>query len=89
MAAQVEHNVHACPFGLCTRLWLSSEAGGGLLNVDLGARVCGDQVGQTSGERGMTLVDAAPTLAYDTVQLMGIGGAGANSLGSADVRTGG
>ena len=56
-----------------------------LLNVDLGTRVGGDQVGQASGEREMTLIDAASTLAYYAVELMGIDGAGANSLGCTDV----
>ena len=53
--------------------------------MDLGAHVCSDEVGQASGERGMALIDAAPTLADYAVELMGIDGARANSLGCTDV----
>ena len=53
--------------------------------MHLGARVCSDQVGQASGERGVALIEAAPTLACYAVELMGIYGAGANSLGWTDV----
>ena len=65
-------------------LGLSWEAWDSLLSVDLG-----DQVSQTSGERGVTLVDATSALANGVEELAGIDGAGANSLGSTDVRTGG
>ena len=53
--------------------------------VDLGTRVRSDQVGQASGERGMALINAAPTLAYHAVELMDIDGIGAYPLGCTDV----
>ena len=64
VSAQVEHDVRACSFGLSTSWGSRDRPWDGLLAVYLGARVCSDQVGQASGERGTALIDAAPTLAY-------------------------
>ena len=58
------HNVR---FGLRTGLGLSWEAWNGLLDEDLGAQVCVDDVGQAPGDCGVTLVDAAPALANDAL----------------------
>ena len=57
----------------------------GRFAVDLGTRVCSNQVRQAPGERGVTLVAATSALANDAVQLVGVDGAGAYSLGSTDL----
>ena len=45
-----------------------------LLKVDLGTRVCRDQVGQAPGERGVALVDTSSALAYYAVELVWVMG---------------
>ena len=89
MSAQGEHDVHARSFGLGTWLGLTWQAGNGLLDVNLGTCVCSDQVGQASGELGMTLIDAASTRACYAVELVSIDGAGAHSLCGTDFEAGG
>ena len=57
----------------------------GLLNVELGTRVCRDQVSQALGERGVALVNTSSALAYCALELVCVDGARSHPLGSADV----
>ena len=82
---QVERDVHACSFGLRRRKGITREGWSGLLNVDLGTRVCGVQVGQASGDRGVALINTAPAPAYYAVELVRVDRASAVPLGGTDV----
>ena len=57
------------PFRLRTGLGDSGKTWDGLLDVDLGAGVRGDEVSQAPGECGVPLVYTAPALADHAVQL--------------------
>ena len=85
-ASHDDRATRTCPFGLRVGLGLSWEAWDGFLNVNLGARVCSDQIGHAAGECGEALIAATSALANDALALCGTG---ANPLGGADVRTGG
>ena len=66
--------VHACPFGLRTRLELSWEAWDGLLDVDLGTRVVTRSARQAPGECWVAPIDATSALANNAVELVGVEG---------------
>ena len=48
--------------------------------------MCSHQVGHASGERGLTLIDAAPTFENYAVELMCINGARATRLAALTLR---
>ena len=73
------------PFRLRTGLGDSGKTWDGLLDVDLGAGVRGDEVSQAPGECGVPLVYTAPALADHAVQLVSVDEARACSFGSADI----
>ena len=58
-----------------------------MFDVDLvsGVCLCGYEVGQAPGERGVAPVNNAPAFAYDEVEFVSIDGARAHSFGFADV----
>ena len=58
-----------------------------MFGVDLGASVCGDEVGQAPGERGVPLVNTATAFADHAVVLMSADGASTEQLGGTDVWT--
>ena len=73
------------PFRLRTGLGDSGKTWDGLLDVDLGAGVRGDEVSQAPGECGVPLVYTAPALADHAVQSVSVDEARACSFGRADI----
>ena len=88
-ASHDDRATRTCPFGLRVGLGLSWEAWDDFLDDNIGARVCGEQIGQAAGECRVALIAATSALANDALELAGFAGARAYSLGGADVRTGG